>query len=1427
MFNSMGSSNPQDLGNGGTLDGDVVITGDLSVSGGISLTLSEVIEGTSTIDITNTEAFLVRKNGDGGDVFVVDTTNSRIGIGGTPDKALTISSVNAQLHIKESDAGTNLKNWLFNAEGGVLYYQTLTDAIGGGSTYMQVNRTEATTTSVSFPTGNVGIGLVPVANRLHIHEGDSTQSFIHITNTTTGTTHDDGLLVGIDASEQANIWNRENTSTLFATNNTQRMEITGSGAVNITGTLDVSGDVTLSGTNTLLVSNGSAGSPRYAFTNSATTGLFLPSSNALGIATNGVERINISDAGLVGIGGSASAKLHIKQDNSTTDTTNGLLIENDGTGDAVAQFLLTGTKRVMMGIDNSDSDKFKIVQGVSDLGTADGTVIAIDGSKNIAIGHSNPDTTLHISGSGAKEIRMQSSDSASRLRLEGATQSDIILKDTAGGSNTKTMQQVIMDDVFKFRTLTDAGGLGIDPVLQIDLATGKLGVGVSPTHAKMEIIGDADAFQLTFSDVADSDNATKEARIGMLHYKQAEEPVTLMYAQSGSSTNTIYIGGGTGVGNHATSIGFATASTYNSTSTTTNMLIDNNSRISLSNNDSGTQNTVFGSLAGTNIDAGSNYNVFIGHNVAGNGTLNDATENTGVGYGALAELTSGDGNTALGRSALLNITSGTYNSVVGFQAADALNTGQENVVIGRNAMGVATSQSSCTLIGVNAGANINNNDANGTVALGINCLTSLTEGRYNTSVGTNSSENLTTGDYNTSIGYFAMKEIVDGSKNTAVGYGAMQNSVGGTTSDGSSDNTFIGYLSGGGQWANTQSIGNTAVGSETGMSDSWNGPSYSSLFGYQAGKDITTGSRNTLIGYACGDSITTGITNTGLGAEASFDIDANNQIAIGYQASTTSTGANTVVLGNADVTDVYMAQDSGAYVHSQNVPNHVANTMSSPYYRFDGVNDEIAIADSNNLTFGDGSSDSPFSISAWIYMEDATNFKLISKGVYGSTLEYILNVSSDDKLKLEIYNGTDFEVASTSSTLTAYEGQWIHVASTYNGVGGASANAGMTLYINGVSQALTLSDSGTYTAMPNSSSEVRILNYADSIYGRGSVSCLRVWNKELTATEVKDDYSGASVPNKYKGSNQTNLISSAFTNLSSTYESFSGASASGFTASNSSGNAYAESADEISLEEGKSYVINFNAAITSGTYPTVSVLYFSGGNHATLGNVEYQVVAGANSFVFTSIVTTNTLIRFTNAGTTNDTLVISGLTVTRAGAVAEYDGSSAGEKIWGDKSGNDLHGTVSSTTLENTPYNDRTEYETGTFTPVLSDGSNNATNHSSTKGIYTKTGNCVSYNIWIRITSKGSIGDTAGLRITGLPYVNGDGFHFYSGINVGYGANLSLDNATETITGYVEYANSYITLQNWDDTDSTNPLVGSDILGTAQLMVRGQYWVSD
>ena len=102
MFGSMGQTNVKNLGNGGTMDGDVTITGDLTVSGGIGLSLSEVIQGTSTIDVTSTEALLVRKNGDGGDVFTVDTTNSKIIVGDISLSGSTISD-NSALTISSGD----------------------------------------------------------------------------------------------------------------------------------------------------------------------------------------------------------------------------------------------------------------------------------------------------------------------------------------------------------------------------------------------------------------------------------------------------------------------------------------------------------------------------------------------------------------------------------------------------------------------------------------------------------------------------------------------------------------------------------------------------------------------------------------------------------------------------------------------------------------------------------------------------------------------------------------------------------------------------------------------------------------------------------------------------------------------------------------------------------------------------------------------------------------------------------------------------------------------------------------------------------------------------------------------------------------------------------------------------------------------------
>ena len=86
--------------------------------------------------------------------------------------------------------------------------------------------------------GNVGIGTdnpsaISGNNQLHIHKPDSNHNYIHFTNTTTGVTHDDGLLVGINGGEAATFWNREATNMNFATSNGLKMVIEAGGNVGI------------------------------------------------------------------------------------------------------------------------------------------------------------------------------------------------------------------------------------------------------------------------------------------------------------------------------------------------------------------------------------------------------------------------------------------------------------------------------------------------------------------------------------------------------------------------------------------------------------------------------------------------------------------------------------------------------------------------------------------------------------------------------------------------------------------------------------------------------------------------------------------------------------------------------------------------------------------------------------------------------------------------------------------------------------------------------------------------------------------------------------------------------------------------------------------------------------------------------------------
>jgi len=248
----------------------------------------------------------------------------------------------------------------------------------------------------------------------------------------------------------------------------------------------------------------------------------------------------------------------------------------------------------------------------------------------------------------------------------------------------------------------------------------------------------------------------------------------------------------------------------------TRMKIDTNSRISLSNNDSG----------GTGGQASTSGNTILGY-LAGNAISSGDVNNTIIGHESAKLLNDGDNNVAIGTGAM-----------------DATTASSDNIAIGRSALG---------------GGNVTNGKA---IAIGGDALQALTSGAGNTAIGYQALDAETAGGRSTAVGYQALSAQNNATgSNTAVGWSAGDLIVGG--------------------------YANTLLGSESGTTGT---------------NDLTSGIQNTLIGQA---------------TAVSADSTPTNQTVIGRGAI--GQANNSVTLGNASVTAVYMNQDSGATVHAGNV----------------------------------------------------------------------------------------------------------------------------------------------------------------------------------------------------------------------------------------------------------------------------------------------------------------------------------------------------------------------------------------------------------------------------------------------------------------------------------------------------------------------------
>ena len=491
--------------------------------------------------------------------------------------------------------------------------------------------------------------------------------------------------------------------------------------------------------------------------------------------------------------------------------------------------------------------------------------------------------------------------------------------------------------------------------------------------------------------------------------------------------------------------------------------------------------------------------------------------------------------------------------------------------------------------------------------------------------------------------------------------------------------------------------------------------------------------------------------------------NANANLTIGMKGGNTTGGNLKFQTGNTETDRIVIDREGTSdfqnnyIVNEQGRQNHVANTMSSPYYRFAG-DDYIDTGQAFQTTLRNA-----FSISMMFCLDDAG----------GSTTYQCLmgarNSSEEDWIQIDIYQNTirfvyvsdNDTVISTSASGLIPTGRtgWQHLVCTADGTN-------MITYLNGVnvkSTSMTSVTMSDYTSSDeifiggrdnNGSLQLPILN--------GDIQRFAVHNHALTATEVKELYSGASVPFKYKGANQTNLVTNGgFDSNTNDWDAQNGtlSSESGGQSGNclkvlqtTGSSAYAS--QDITTVIGKRYRFSFyvkQGNNANGAHARVGTSQF--GNEVS-GDLSLTVTGSfvQHSIEFTATTTTS-YIQVASGFTASTYQLFDTITCVPIGAVAEYDGSGVDSDRWMDKSGNDLHGTVSGATVENAPSgDDGLVYEEGEYTPALSCSSSGTFGLSSGSNtfVYTKIGRQVHVQGEIQVTSE-SGSPSGDLRLT-LPF---------------------------------------------------------------------------
>jgi len=141
------------------------------------------------------------------------------------------------------------------------------------------------------------------------------------------------------------------------------------------------------------------------------------------------------------------------------------------------------------------------------------------------------------------------------------------------------------------------------------------------------------------------------------------------------------------------------------------------------------------------------------------------------------------------------------------------------------------------------------------------------------------------------------------------------------------------------------------------------------------------------------------------------------------------------------------------------------NTPTGKGLDMDGTNEYVSVPHNALLSRGNGASDDgPFTLEAFVNMDDATTFRHISKRD-GASIEYIMSTAASDNFICNLYdspNTNRIGRTTPNNAETPFQGNWTHYALQYRGT---ELESGIDNVRDGVDVDTATNSTGTYSAM--------------------------------------------------------------------------------------------------------------------------------------------------------------------------------------------------------------------------------------------------------------------------------------------------------------------------------------------------------------------------